>query len=185
MKFIPWSIIASFIVGLMVGAAGLNLISGTHLENAQLEIERLNAQLIEKSEQISALEETIAQHEKWAVTEIEVHVSFKSPKHNDELNTLEIEKTVKELLKNIRGREVCTLDPTLVFNIVNGRSIEVSGVEFIVSVESILVAEKLEMYVEAAEKQKPVTTQRQLNKKEDGPLGYKKPSPASSPVILL
>lgn len=154
MKFIPWRIIASFIVGLMVGAAGLNLVSGTHLDNAQLEIERLNAQLAEKSEQISALEETIAQQEKWAVTEIEVHVSFEDPKENDELNTLEIEKTIKELLKNVRGRQVSTLDPALVFNIVNGRTIEVSNIEFTVTVKSVLISEKMVLNVEAAVKNK-------------------------------
>ena len=152
MRFIPWRVMASFVIGLLVGGAALNLVSGTHLDNAQLEIERLNAQLTEKSEQISALEEAIAQHEKWAVTEIEVQVSFKNPKENDELHTLEIEKTVKELLKNIRGRQVSTLDPTLVFNIVNGRTIEVSNLEYTIAVKSVLISEKLIMHVEAATK---------------------------------
>jgi hypothetical protein len=158
MKFIPWRILASFIIGILVGATALNLVSGTHLDKAQLEIERLNAQMAEQAEQIKALEETIAEQENVAVTEIEVNVSFKDPKHNDELNTLQIEKTIKELLKTVRGREVSTLDPMLVFNIVNGRSVAVSSIEFTVTVKSLLVSEKLIMHVEAVEKTKPVNT---------------------------
>jgi hypothetical protein len=159
--------IASFIIGVLMGAAALNLVSGTHLEKAQLEIERLNAQLAEQSEQITALEETIAQHEHLAVTEIEVHVSFKDPKQDDELHTLGIERTIKELLKTVRGREVSTLDPVLILNIVDGRSIAISNVEFTVTVKSLLVSDKLILHVEAVEKTQPVNNKKkQLSSKE-------------------
>lgn len=158
MSFIRYSAIASFIVGMLTGAAVINLICGTHVDNAELEIERLNALLAEQNEQIAALEATIAQQEKLAVTEIDVQVSFPDKKEADELSTLEIEKTVKELLKNIRGREVSTLDPLLIVNIVDGRPIQVSNAEFVITVKSLLVSEKLIINVEAEEKLKQVST---------------------------
>jgi|LFRM01.2.fsa_nt_gb hypothetical protein len=158
MSFIRYSVIASFIFGLLAGAAIINLVCGTHLDNAELEIERLNALLAEQTEQIAALERTIAQQEEFTVTEIEVHVLFKDEKENDELSSLEIEKRVKELLKNIRGREVSTLDPILIVNIVDGRPIQVSNTEYILTVKSLLISEKLVMHVEAAEKVEQVSS---------------------------
>ena len=156
MSFIRWSFIASFLIGIMVGAASLNLVIGSHLDRAQLEIERLSIQLVEKSEQITVLEATLAQHEELAITKIEVNVTFKDEKKVDDLNILEIEKIIKDLLKTIRGREVSTLDPVLIVNIVDGRSIQTSNSEFTVKVKSLLVSEKLIMHVVAEEKAKPV-----------------------------
>lgn len=155
MSFIRWSVIAGFIIGILAGAAGLNMVTGTHMDRAELEIERLNAELAESYEQISALEKTLAQHKKAAVTEIEVHVAFKDGNQRDELTTLGITKTVRELLTNIRGREVSTLDPQLIVNIVDGREIEISNREFVLTVRSLLVSEKLIMDVEAKEKISP------------------------------
>lgn len=158
MSFIRYSVIASFIVGILAGAAVINIVCGKHIDHAELEIERLHSQLEEQSEQIATLEETLAEQEEFAVTEIEVHVTFKDKKQNDELNTLGIQKSVKDLLKTVRGREVSTLDPMLIFNIVDGRSLQVADTEFIVTVKSVLVWEKLVMYVEAAERATPVNT---------------------------
>ena len=159
MRFIPWRVLAAFVLGLAIGAATLNLISGTHLDTAQLEIERLNVKLDEQSKQIATLQETIAQHQEFAVTEIQVAVSFKDAAQNDEINALEIEKTIKDLLKSVRGREVSTIDPVLLVNIVDGRTIEVSNVDFKVKVKILLISEKLLMHVEAEEKPKPVSAE--------------------------
>ncbi len=162
MRFIPWTLLrrllAAFLVGMIVGAASLNLILGSHLDTCEFEIERLTAELEEQSTQIATLQETIAQHEKWAVTEIQVEVSFKDPEQDDELFALEIEKTVKELLKTTRGREVSTLEPALLHNIVQGRTIKASNTEFTINVQSLLISKTLIIHVEAEQKTKPVNT---------------------------
>lgn len=160
MRFLPWKVLArlmaAFFVGVILGAISLNLILGNHLDTSELEIERLTAELEEQSTQIATLQETIAKQEEWTVTEIQVEVSFKDAKQSDELVTLEIEKTVKELLKSARGRKVSTLDPQMLLNIVQGRTITASNTEFTIDVQSLLISEKLIIYVEAEEKTKPV-----------------------------
>lgn len=152
MRLIRFSVIAGFLVGMMVGAAAINLVCGAHIDNAELEIEKLNTKLADQAEQITALEKTLAQRQKFAVTEIEVHVSFKDDKESDEFNQLEIEKAVKKLLKNIRGKEVSSLDPLIITNIIDGRPLEITKHQFLLSVKSLLISEKLIMYVEAKEK---------------------------------
>lgn len=156
MSFIRNSVIAGFFVGILVGAAALNLVSGTHIDKAELEIERLHEEILEQSEQIATLEETLSQRQNLAVTEIQVHVAFEGDKDYDEYTTLEIEKTVKDLLKDVRGKEVSSLDPLLVRSIIDGRTVEISKLEFVLSVKCLLVSERLIIFLEAAEPEKTV-----------------------------
>lgn len=151
MSFICRCLTASFIVGLLAGAAILNVISGKHIDNAELEIQKLQTKLADQTEQITALEKALEKRQKLVVTELEVHVNFKDEDENDEYNQLELEKAVKKLLKDIRGKEVSSLDPLLVANIVEGRTIEVSKRKFVLSVEGIAVSEKVIMYVAITE----------------------------------
>ncbi|PKM89869.1 MAG: hypothetical protein CVU87_04000 [Firmicutes bacterium HGW-Firmicutes-12] len=153
MIFIRRSVIASFIIGILVGAATLNIVCGKHLEHAKLEIEKLEAKLADQTEQITALEKTLAQRQVLVVTGIEVHVSFKDEALNEEYNTLEIEKSVNKLLKDIRGKKIPSLDPLLITSIIEGRSIKISNEEYILSVKSLLISEKLIIYVEITAKE--------------------------------
>lgn len=156
MSFIRNSVIAGFFVGILVGAAALNLVYGTHIDNAELKMERLQEEILEQSEQIATLEKALSQHQNLAVTEIEVHVTFEGDKDYDEYTKLEIEKTVKDLLKEVRGKEVSSLDPLLVRSIIDGRTVEISKLEFILTVECMLVSERLIIFLDAAEPEKTV-----------------------------
>lgn len=151
MKLIRHSVVASFIIGTLVGAAALNLVSGVHIDNAELEIQKLHSQLADQSEQITALEKTLERRQKLAVTEIEIHITPKDTQQSDEFTELEIENAVKKLLKNIRGKEVSSLDPLLITNIIDGRTVEISTRKVLLSVKSLLLSEKLIMYVETTE----------------------------------
>jgi hypothetical protein len=148
MIFIRHSVIASFIIGLLVGAATLNLVCGKHLDQTKLDIEKLQEKLADQNEQIITLEKTIEQSQVLVITGIEVHVRFKDEDLNEDYNILEIEKAVKQLVKDIRGKEVSSLDPLLIKNIIEGRTIKISNEEFLLSVKSLLISEKLIIYVE-------------------------------------
>ncbi|MDT3698913.1 MAG: hypothetical protein RO469_05745 [Thermincola sp.] len=155
MSIIRRCVAASFIVGLLAGAAILNVVSGKHIDNAELEIHKLQTKSEDQVEQIAALEKALAEalkkRQKLAVTEIEVHVTFKAEEESNEYNQLEIEKAVKKLLKDIRGKEVSSLDPLIIANIVDGRTVEAAKRKFTLSVKGIAVSEKVIMYVETTE----------------------------------
>jgi len=155
MILIRQCVIASFIVGMLIGAAILNMFCGTHIDNAELEIQKLHTKLADQSEQITALEKNLEKRQKLAVTEIEVHAYFKDNEESDEYNQLEIEKIVKKLLKDIRGKQVSSLDPLIIANIIDGRTVEVSNSKFMLSVKGLLITEKLIMHVEMTEKEQP------------------------------
>jgi len=147
------TVLAGFVLGLMVGAAGLNLAAGRHLDQAELKIRILQSQLEDRTEQLSGMEKALADLEKklaarqrLVVSDIDVHVRYK-----DEYERLEIEAAVKKLLKNLMTKEVKTLDPILVTNIVDQRIIETGKHKYLLTVKETLVSEKIIMYVEAKE----------------------------------
>ena len=141
------SLVAVFLLGILVGAAGLNVLLGNHLDSAELEILKLRSELEDKTEQLETAEKELEVKKQAAVVnELDVHVNFK-----DEYKKLEIESAVKKLLQNIKGQEVRSLDPLLVTNIVDGRTVETENHKYSLTVRGALISEKIIMYVDAKE----------------------------------
>ncbi len=138
---------AGLFLGILIGAAGLNVIMGSHLDKAELEILKLRAELEDKTEQLESAEKELEVKKQAAVVdEIDIHVDY-----SDEYEKLEIEAAVKKLLSDIKGQEVRTLDPLLVTNIVDERTIATDNHKYNLKVRGTLVSEKIIMYVDATE----------------------------------
>jgi len=141
------AVLAGFTLGALIGAAGLNLALGKHLDKAELEIRKLRLAYEEQTEQLQAAEKELAIKTRVAVVnEITVNVIFE-----DEYERIEIETAVRKLLRNLKGKEVSSLDPLLVSNILDGRTITTPDSKYILTVKGILVSEKIVMYIEAKE----------------------------------
>lgn len=145
------TLLAVFIFGFILGAAVLNYISGTHLDRAELEIQKLNHIRLDQTEQIKALENNLAEQKAITVNTIEIRIISEKESKTDPYNKLEIEKEIKQLLKNVRGQEISTLDPLLINNMIDKRTVTVSEHRYILSVKGTLISEKLVMYVEVQE----------------------------------
>jgi len=138
---------SGLLLGILIGAAGLNIVMGSHLDRAELEILKLRAELEEKTEQLESAEKELEVKKQAAVVdEIDIHVNY-----SDEYEKLEIEAALKKLLKDTKGQEVHSLDPLLVTNIVDGRTVATEGHKYILTVRGTLVSEKIIMYVDAKE----------------------------------
>jgi len=127
-------------LGILIGAAGLNIVVGSHLDRAELEILKLRTELKDKSEQLEVKKQAAV------VDEINIHVNY-----SDEYEKIEIQSAVKKLLENIKGQEVQSLDPLLVTNIVDGRTVVTENQKYSLKVRGTLVSEKIIMYVDAEE----------------------------------
>lgn len=139
-------ILASFILGALVGAASLNLILGQHLDTAELEIRKLRSGLADQYEKIALLEKKLAVRQNLIVNEIIVNVNL-----DNEFEKLEIESTTKKLLKVIKGKDLKELDPNLVINMIDKRVIETPEHKYRLTVKGTLISEKVIMYVDAEE----------------------------------
>ena len=140
-------ILAGLILGWLIGAASVSLLAGKNLDKAELEIRNLHIQLEDQTEQLADMDKKLtAAKRNMLVSDIDVHVDFP-----DEYERLEIETAVKKLLKSLRSREVSSLDPALVANIIDRRILEVSEHKYHLTVKGTMVSEKIIVYVEAKE----------------------------------
>lgn len=139
-------IIASFILGALVGAAALNLVSGRHLDNAELEIRKLRSSLADQNEKTNLLEKKLAVRQKLIVNEIIVSANL-----NDEFEKLEVEAAAKKLLKVLKGKDLKELDPNLVINIIDKRIVETPEHKYRITVKGTLISERIIMYIDAEE----------------------------------
>lgn len=138
--------LASFILGALVGSAGLNWVTGRHMDKAELEIRRLRSEVADHNEKIATLEKRLAIEQNFSVSEIQVYVNL-----DDEYEKLELETEVKRLLKDLRGKDLKDLDPVLVAGIVDKRIIDTGKHKFRLSVKGTLISEKIIMYIEVKE----------------------------------
>ncbi|PKM79815.1 MAG: hypothetical protein CVU89_16480 [Firmicutes bacterium HGW-Firmicutes-14] len=139
------AVIAGFILGTLVGAAGLSLVLGSHLDSAELEVRRLRSEIEDLTGELENAEEKLAAREKaTTVTEINVYVNF-----DNEYEKIELESTVKKMLKDLKGKEVSSLDPLIVANIIEGRTVETEEGRYTLSVTAALVSEKITIYLKA------------------------------------
>lgn len=146
-------ILASFMLGALIGAAGLNLATGHHLDKAELEIKRLHANLNDQSDKIAVLEKKLAVRQNLTINEIRVYVNL-----DDEFEKLELESNIKKLLRELKGKELKEIDPALVVSIVDKRIVETQEHKYRLTVKGTLVSERVIMYVEAREiKDVPIT----------------------------
>lgn len=139
-------ILAGFLLGILVGASGLNIAIGNNLDRAELEIRRLELQLEDQSEQLVDIEKKLALKGTMVVSDIDVRVEFP-----DEYEKLELEDQVKKILKNLRGKEVKNLDPLLISNMVDNRIINTDEHKYNMNVTAVLVSEKVILYLVAKE----------------------------------
>lgn len=139
-------IIASFTLGILIGASVLNLVMGRHLDNAELEIRRLRSDLTEQYEKTALLEKKLSVKQKLIVNEISVYANL-----DDEFEKLEVEAAAKKLLKVIKGKNLKELDPNLVVNIIDKRIIETPEHKYRLTVKGTLLSERVIMYIDAQE----------------------------------
>lgn len=145
LRFKP--ILAGFLLGWLIGAASVSLLAGSNLDEAELEIRDLRLQVEDQTEQLTDMSKKLSDARRnLVVSDIDVHVDFP-----DEYERLEIETAVKELLKNLKGREVSSLDPALVANIVDRRLIEVAEHKYHLTVNGTMVSEKIVIHLTAKE----------------------------------
>ncbi|NLW25420.1 MAG: hypothetical protein GXY91_09355 [Clostridia bacterium] len=142
-------ILALFILGVVIGSAMTNLAIGYQLDKLYSQKLNLEAQLADKEEQIKVLEEKVSEANRWLIVqEIQVEITLPERSFPDKQQLeLEIEKIIKNILKNVRGQKVSQLDPMVIWNIVDQRKVEVLGYQFTLEVQGIIVSEKVVFYI--------------------------------------
>ena len=143
--------IALLIIGMIIGAVIATVAIGHQVDRLHSQNNQLTVKLGEREEQIKTLEEKVAQTQRWlTVQEIEVHVELPERNFADKNQLqLELEKQGWEMLRTLRGKRLMDLDPQVIWQIAHQRKVEASGYSFVLEVKSLLVSEKLVIYIYA------------------------------------
>jgi hypothetical protein len=143
-------LMVSFIIGVLIGASMVTWWVGARIDYLMLQNEKLQATLDTKETQIKKLEENLASKQRFVVKDIQVEVSFPDEKEEDSFVQLTLERKIVEMLNDLWGKEVSTLDPALIANIIDSRTVQVDQQQYHLTVtRGPLVSDKVLIYVEA------------------------------------
>ncbi len=151
-------LLAAFLIGLLVGSSLITWRVGARIDYLMLQNEKLQATLDSRETQMKKLEDNLASKQRFVVNDIQIVVSFDSEKDSDSFVQISLEKKIVEMLDDLWGKEVRSLDPVLIANIIHQRTVEVEDDQYYLTVtRGPLVSDKILIYVQASRK-KPEET---------------------------
>jgi len=144
--------LAGLIIGAVLGAAGMNALTGREIDRLQRQntyyldrLSTLTQELSVEKEKVSALKKKSAH--KHRVTKITVHITLREP---DEITRLALEKKIRQYLEQqFLQRELHSLDPLVIPEVVDDRTFTVESESYQVKVLTTLVSETMVMHLEA------------------------------------
>lgn len=146
-------LMAAFLIGMLMGAAVITWWVGARIDYLMLENEKLQASLDSKETQMKKLEDNLASKQRFVVNDIQAVVQFADEKEEDSFVQLSLEKEIILMLDDLWGKDVQSLDPILIANIIDQRTVEVDKKQYHLSVtRGPLISDKVLIYVEVTGK---------------------------------
>lgn len=143
-------LIVAFLIGMLVGASLVTWWVGARIDYLMLQNEKLQATLDTKETQMQKLEDNLASQQRFVVNDIQVIVSFPEDEEEDSFVQISLERRIVEMLDDLWGKEVKTLDPVLIANIIDNRTVEIDRKRYRLTItRGPLVSDKVLIYVEA------------------------------------
>lgn len=145
---------AAMLLGLLIGGAVVSSLMGIEIDRLHLANEALQEQLYSTENELVQVKESVAAHQRRAVTGIQPRISFAEEKnqltsYEQSSAQLMLEKKVKEWLDVLRGQEIEGINYELVPKIVDNREVQINGHKCVLEVKLVVIKEKVEVFLEA------------------------------------
>ncbi len=127
-------ILAFFVLGILIGMTGSILYSGWMIDQAVIELETLYSELGERDNRISRLEDSLQERRYRIVKGVNIELDVKDRHLN-----LRMANEIRSLVDDLIGRELESLDPKLIFSILDGRVIYVVDQPYTLSLRYLVV----------------------------------------------
>ncbi|KKM12227.1 hypothetical protein SY88_04655 [Clostridiales bacterium PH28_bin88] len=137
-------VVSAWMLGMLVGAALMGAMLESRLKAAYLEVQRLELTVSEQAVTLEKLNKQ--QTRRFVVKEVSELVEYP-----EEAVRLAVEEQIHRLLKEFIGREVHDLDPFLLYNLFDGRTVSLEAKSMKLRVKALMISEKLVIYVQAVE----------------------------------
>ena len=112
-------LLASFILGFIIGITLFNLLITPQLDQLIYEKNKLLTKIENQQTQLEKLEESLAQEKKKIIQELEIEINTKLDKHIKQ----ELKQKIFKILDSLIGRNINKIDGNLIANTLNERII--------------------------------------------------------------
>ncbi|MEW6423716.1 MAG: hypothetical protein AB1523_03070 [Bacillota bacterium] len=145
---------ATFLIGLLVGGAGVNSLVGKQVDHLSLVNGTLREELAVKEKELEQVKENLKSRQKQVISALDVHVSLAAGKqasgYDQKKVQLFVENKVREWLQPVLGQEISALNHLLIPRVIDLRQVELDGVKYTLKVKLVVVGQRTIIYLEAA-----------------------------------
>ena len=134
---------AWLVLGFMVGAITVSLVSGRQMEELYREREQLRVALFETRERLLKLEDLWESRGDEIIREIRILLETEE----DRFIELALQQAIQEIVKDLVGEKVQSLNPSLVIRMLDERKVAAGEREFVLELEAVVISETLSLYI--------------------------------------
>jgi len=134
------------ITGILIGISILSIVVSYRMDTHYKEITYLKNTIQDKDARLEKLEKSI-NTQKVILKDIEVILNFGENKDGDEIDKIDIEKTIKEKYSTLLGKEVKNIDTDILIEVVDKRILKIDDKEYKMQVEKLIVTEILQIFI--------------------------------------
>ena len=143
--------LAFFLLGALLGAAGINVLIGHQVDRLAMTNRILQTRLEDTTVELQRIKESSSQKEKYTVNAVETYLLLDSreglTEYDDIRLKLEVNEKIKIWLNPLMGQEVKTLDILWIPSVVDNREIEVNGNHYQLKTYLAIISEKITLYL--------------------------------------
>lgn len=140
------SILMGIVIGGFAGVVGYNALVSYRIDEYLEEIHYLRTVIEDKDTRLQKLEESINK-QKVILKEIQIELVFAEEEEGDKIDTLTVEKAIKERYSNLIGKEVKTIDIDMIEAVIDTRIMRTESSEYRLKVAKIILTDVLYIQV--------------------------------------
>jgi len=140
--------ISGLLWGALAGALGLSILVSQRIEGYYEKIAYLEHTIQDKDEKLAKLEKSI-NNASIVLKDVLVILEFKdlSNEQIDLIDTIEIEKAIKEKYASSLGKEIKSLDPDILVQVIDKRILRFDEAEYQLTVNKLVLSDVLKLWV--------------------------------------
>lgn len=149
-KLYPFTIcfMTGILWGVMIGAVSISTIVSARMDTFYEKIAYLEHTITDKEEKLLKLEKSI-NNKNTVLKDIEVTLEFinLSDEQINQIENIEIEKSIKEKFRFSLGKEVKSLDAELLTQVIDKRILKFEGSEYQLTVNKLVLTDVLKLWI--------------------------------------
>jgi hypothetical protein len=152
-KVFPFTIcfVTGLLWGVIIGAVSVSTLVSIRMDGFYEKIAYLEHTIADREEKLAKLEKSI-NNKNLVLKDIEVILEFDnlSQEQINQLDTIAIEKSIKDKFRSSLGKEVKGLDVDLLQQVIDKRILKFDGTEYQINVQKMVLTDVLKLWIKVS-----------------------------------